>query len=265
MRKPIARKWMFLIGLFSVTLLLGGYGFLSHYQHEKNSDDTTIPTWGQLRVGAVAAVSADRKGERWLLVDFKATYSRLIMGVALGVFGAIILGILMGCFAPIEGFFIPILSLLAKTPPTAALAVFFVMVGTDMSMYITMIAFGVLPTLAQAIYLGVKEVPEELINKGWTLGASPLEMIGKIIVPYVLPKMIDAVRLQIGPAMVYLIAAEMVVGHEGFGYRIRLQSKLLNMSTVYPYLAILASSGYLLDYTLKFIQRKFFPWYSSEK
>ncbi len=47
--------------------------------------------------------------------------------------------------------------------------------------------------------------------------------------------------------MVYLIAAEMVVGDVGFGYRIRLQSKLLNMSVVYPYLAMLAAFGFGMD------------------
>jgi NitT/TauT family transport system permease protein len=265
MRKSLAKKWMFLVGLSSVVLMLSGYSCLSYRQHQTNPEDTTMPTWSQLKAGTIAMVTPDRKGERWLDIDVKATYSRLAQGMFLGILGAIVLGILMGCFSLVEAFFIPPLSLLAKVPPTAALAVFFVMVGTDKEMYVAMIAFGVLPTLAQAVYLGVKEIPEELVNKAWTLGASPMEMIGEVIIPYVMPKMIDAIRLQIGPAMVYLIAAEMVVGHEGFGYRIRLQSKLLNMSTVYPYLAILASSGYLLDYTLRFIQRKLFPWYSNGK
>ena len=48
---------------------------------------------------------------------------------------------------------------------------------------------------------------------------------------YVLPKLLEATRLMIGPAMVYLIAAEMLFGDVGFGYRIRIQSKLLNMGS----------------------------------
>jgi NitT/TauT family transport system permease protein len=71
--------------------------------------------------------------------------------------------------------------------------------------------------------------------------------------------------LVIGPAMVYLIAAEMVVGDVGFGYRIRLQSKLLNMSVVYPYLALLATFGFGMDYTLRWLQRKLCPWYAGGK
>jgi len=64
--------------------------------------------------------------------------------------------------------------------------------------------------------------------------------------------------------MVYLIAAEMVVGDEGFGYRIRLQSRLLNMGVVYPYLAMLAMFGYVMDHGLRVLQRVTCPWYSGK-
>jgi NitT/TauT family transport system permease protein len=172
---------------------------------------------------------------------------------------------LMGCFAPAEAFFNPPLSLLAKVPPTAALAVFFVIAGTDTNMYIAMIAFGILPTLAMTVYLAVKEFPEELQFKAYTLGASHMEVIWAVIFQYVLPKLIDAVRLVIGPAMVFLIAAEMLVGDVGFGYRIRLQSKLLNMNVVYPYLAMLAGFGFGMDYGLKLLQKKLCPWYEGSR
>jgi NitT/TauT family transport system permease protein len=171
----------------------------------------------------------------------------------------------MGCFSPIEAFCYPPLSLLAKIPPTAAMAVFFVLVGTALNMYITMIAFGVLPTLALTVYLAVKEFPDELQYKAYTLGASHLEVIGSAICRYVLPRLIDAVRLCIGPAMVFLIAAEMLVGDVGFGYRIRLQSKLLNMSVVYPYLALLAAFGFGMDYALSWLRRTWCPWYEGRR
>ena len=53
----------------------------------------------------------------------------------------------------------------------------------------------------------------------------------------------------------------MVVGDVGFGYRIRLQSKLLNMSVVYPYLALLAAFGFTMNFLLSRLQRRLCPWY----
>ncbi len=261
-RRPIKRPTAIILGVASLLLLLGTYTWLSHRQHQTNPDDTTIPTWSQLGKGVVQACEINkRSGERWLVVDAKATGLRYFLGLGLGAVSALLMGMAMGCFTPVEAFLRPPLSLLAQVPPTAALAVFFVLVGTGQSMYVTMIAFGVLPALAQTVYLAVKDFPVELQYKSYTLGASNMEVIFSIMFRQVLPRLTDALRLVIGPALVYLIAAEMVVGDVGFGYRIRLQSKLLNMSVVYPYLALLAAFGFTMDFLLRRLQAKLCPWY----
>lgn len=252
-----------LLGLVSVLVMLAAYTLLTDHQHRINPKDTTIPTWEQIGEGIHLMVKPHpRTGERWLLVDAKASIGRLFLGLACGVGGAFVLGLLMGCFKTAEALLAPPVTLLAKIPPTAALAVFFVLTRTEMEMYVAMIAFGVLPILAQTTYLAVKDVPEELINKAYTLGASRCELIWNVIVRHILPRLIDGLRLQIGPAMVYLIAAEMVFGDVGFGYRIRMQQKLLNMNVVYPYLAILAAFGFLMDYLLRRMQMLLCPWFA---
>ena len=264
-RQPIGEPWVIALGLLSIVALLGAYTYLSHRQHLVNPDDRTIPNWTQLKDGFQKVVKVDsRSGNRWLVVDAKATATRLFRGLSFGILGAFALGMLMGCFATFEAFFYPPLALLAKLPPTAMLAVFFVLVGTDTNMFVAMIAFGVLPTLAQTIFLAVKEVPPEFQYKAYTLGASHLEVIWNVLFRFILPRLIDGIRLQIGPAMVYLIAAEMVVADVGFGYRIRLQSKLLNMDVVYPYLAILAVFGFTMDSALTKLQQILCPWYENE-
>jgi NitT/TauT family transport system permease protein len=265
-RKPIRRSTGILLGILAFVLLLVAYSWMSDRQHRKNPDDTTIPSWSQLKKGVVQAWSVHpRSGERWIAVDTKATATRYFLGLSLGVVAALALGMAMGCFSPVEAFLQPVLSLLAQVPPTAALAVFFVLVGTGQNMYVTMIFFGILPALSQTVYLAVKEFPEELQYKSYTLGASHTEVIFSIIFRQVFPKLLDALRLVIGPALVYLIAAEMVVGDVGFGYRIRLQSKLLNMSVVYPYLALLAAFGFGMDSILRWGQRLLCPWYAGGK
>jgi len=261
-RRPIQRSTAILLGIASLLLLLGSYTWMSHHQHLTNPDDTTIPTWSQIGKGVVQIFEVNKRSqERWIVVDAKATATRYFLGLAIGASAALFIGLAMGCFARVEAFLQPPLALLAQVPPTAALAVFFVLVGTGQNMYVTMIAFGVLPAMAQTVYLEVKEFPEELLYKTYTLGASRMEVIFSTIFPQVLPRLLDSLRLVIGPALVYLIAAEMVVGDVGFGYRIRLQSKLMNMSVVYPYLALLAGFGFTMDYLLRRVQRKFCPWY----
>ncbi len=261
-RVPISRKATWAIGTASILLLLVLYTWLSIHQHKINSTDTTIPTWMQMGEGISKAFAAQlRTGDRWIIEDVLATFSRLGFGLGIGVFIAFALGMSMGVWRWMEAFFLPILSLFAKIPPTAMMAVFFTLFGTELKMYGAIIAFGVIPTLAQTIYLGLKDIAPERIDKARTLGASTTEIIFWIMFPQILPKLLDAIRLQIGPAMVFLIAAEVLVGDVGFGYRIRLQSRLLNMNVVYPYLAYLALFGFGMDTGMQWIQRKLCPWY----
>ena len=263
-RRPISSLTRITLGILSVVCLLTCYSWLSHRQHIANPKDTTIPNWTQLTEGIKKSVTwNERTEERWLTDDAKATVIRLFSGLGIAVVGACVLGIGMGCLTPMEAFFHPPLSFLAKIPATAVLAVFMALVGLGMEMYITMIVFGILPSMAISVYQAVKEFPEELQYKAYTLGASHMEVIWTIIFPQVLPKLIDATRLMIGPAMVYLIAAEMLFGDVGFGYRIRIQSKLLSMNVVYPYLALLAGFGFSMDYLLKIFQRKISPWFEA--
>ena len=264
-RQPISRRSTIILGVVGVVVLAGAYTLLSHRQHQKNPLDRTIPGWGQMVEGLRMSFLPDEHsgGSIWVVEDSAATFGRLFSGLGVAVLGSLILGLLMGCYTPIESLLQPVLSFLAKIPATAMMAVFFVTVGLDFEMYVTMIAFGVLPTLAQSVYLAAKnDVPDELVFKAYTLGASQVETIWNVIYKHVLPKILDGIRLQVGPAMVFLIAAEWMVGDVGFGYRIKIQQRLVDMRVVYPYLVLLGSAGLTLDLILAWLRRKLCPWYS---
>jgi ABC-type nitrate/sulfonate/bicarbonate transport system permease component len=61
--------------------------------------------------------------------------------------------------------------------------------------------------------------------------------------------------------MVFLVAAEWALGEVGFGYRLKLQSRLTNMNVVYIYLMFLGLAGFAMDYVLIWIQRRLCPWF----
>ncbi|MBN1908309.1 MAG: ABC transporter permease subunit [Pirellulales bacterium] len=261
-RQPIKKRTAILLGVASICLLVMVYGWLSWRQHRANPKDTTIPNLSQFVEGWKRITTTDAAGDVWILEDAAATYGRLALGLLTGVGLAVLFGMAMGCFAKAEAFCLPPLGFLAKIPPTAMLAVYFVMVGTEMKMYVAMIALGIFPTLAQAIYQAARnDVSDHALYKAYTLGASHLEVICCVVFRQILPRILESVRLQIGPAMVFLIAAEWAVADVGFGYRLRIQSRLLNMNVVYSYLIILGTTGLLMDWLLSFTRRKLCPWF----
>lgn len=259
--RPLERNQVLALVALSVVVLLLAYTGVSWRQHLANPSDTTIPSWSQLYEGVVTIVQVDpRSDDRWLVTDSLATGKRLFLGLGMSWTLGVLLGLYMGSVAWIDALFVAPLSLAAKIVPTAAMAVFFVVVGIDLEMYVTMIVFGVLPALALSVQLAAKDVPKELVEKAYTLGASHQEVIWEVIFPSILPKILDAIRMSIGPAMVYLIAAEMLVGDEGFGYRIRLVQKRLEMQVVYPYLVLLAAFGFSMDGGVRLLKSWLCPW-----
>ena len=76
-----------------------------------------------------------------------------------------------------------------------------------------------------------------------------------------LPRLLDAARLQIGPALVLLIAAEWMVAGEGIGYRLRMGYQRTDMTFVFVYVSILSITGLLVDYGLIWLRRKICPWF----
>ena len=271
-RQPISTPIRIALGLLSILLLIGSYSWLAHRQKQINPRDTTIPNGKQLAEGWEKVIKKGLKEpktwveeihrHRWLPEDIYVTYGRLFLGLLCGVVMSLIVGIAMGCLTPVEAFCLPLLSFFAKIPPTAMLAVYFVLFGTNTQFYVAMIALGIFPTLAQSIYQSAKkDVSDHAINKAFTLGASNMEVVWNVIFQQVLPRIIENIRLQIGPAMVFLIAAEYAVGGEGFGYRLKIQSRILNMNVVYIYLIFLGVSGFIFDWILSATRRRLCPWF----
>jgi len=160
--KPLSPGVRLGVMILSLIIILAGYSGLSYKQHVKNPQDKTIPTWNQLREGTIRIFEKNRRsGEIWILVDSKASAKRLFWGLLWGIAGAVLIGVATGCFPFIEAFLAQPLAILAKLPPTAALALFFVMLGTGTGMYVGIIVVGTLPVLSQSIYLAIKDVPKE--------------------------------------------------------------------------------------------------------
>lgn len=262
-RQPISAPTRIILGTLSILLLVAGYAWLSHRQHQINPTDTTMPGWSQLQEGWADLSGADEGfANSWIVADLQATFGRLLTGVVVGVLLSLLVGMAMGCFPAAEAFFSPPLSFFARIPPTAMLAIYMVLVGFQFKMFVAMIALGIFPTLAQSVHQAAKkDVSDHAVYKAYTLGASHLEVIWNVIFQQILPRIIESVRLHIGPAMVFLIAAEWVVADVGFGYRLRIVSRMTRMNVVYIYLVILGLTGFFLDWLLSLARRKLSPWF----
>ncbi|PHR95262.1 MAG: hypothetical protein COA78_30565 [Blastopirellula sp.] len=267
-REPISLRNKIIFGILSVASIITAYSVLSYRQHQHNPNDKSIPNLTQLVEGwkDMTGQNYDPNSllnkEYWLLDDSKASAKRFLYSISLGVFLSVVVGMAMGVSPSIAAFLTPSISWLSKIPPTAMLAIYFVLFGYEMKMYLAMISIGIAPALIMAISASArKDVKDSAIHKAYTFGASHSEVIWGVVFKQILPRILMGIRNSLPAAMIFLIAAEYAVGDSGFGYRLRMQSRLLNFNVVYLYLAILGTAGVTMDYSLVWLRRKLCPWF----
>ena len=125
---------------------------------------------------------------------------------------------------------------------------------------VTLIIIGVAPVIVRDLAMRVGELPNEQIIKAQTLGASTWQLVVRVVLPQLWPRLIDALRLCLGSAWLFLIAAEAIASTEGLGYRIFLVRRYLAMDLILPYVAWITLLAFTMDWLLKLLRTKAFPW-----
>ena len=81
-----------------------------------------------------------------------------------------------------------------------------------------------------------------------------------LLLPQLLPRLLIALRLVLGSAWLFLIAAEAIASTDGLGYRIFLVRRYFAMDIILPYVAWISLLAILCDAALLFVSRRAFPW-----
>jgi NitT/TauT family transport system permease protein len=156
----------------------------------------------------------------------------------------------------------PVIAVISVVPPLALLPILFIAFGLGEESKIALIVIGTAPALVRDLAFRVTDLPRELIVKAQTLGASSWQIATRIVLPQVLPRLIDALRLSLGPAWLFLIAAEAIASDSGLGYRIFLVRRYLAMDLILPYVAWITLLAFVMDVGLAWLQTRLFPWFA---
>lgn len=261
---PAARS---LLGVVGVALVIAAYEYYV-YRHESSGGNRRFsPGFGQLGRAFGELTSVDpRTGTVRFWVDTRASLAILAQGLGLGIAISTILGIVMGVFSTIHALCAPVVTAIAKVPPTALIALFMVVFGvTGDAFKIALIAFGISPTLAIGVMLVARAVPKNAIVKAYSLGASTSQVVVKAIVPQIIPQIIEMIRLAVGPAWIYLIAAEYINSSEGLGHGIELSKRMVRIDHILVYVIWLAVLGTAIDFAFHALSRRVAPWAAARK
>lgn len=205
-----------------------------------------------------------RSGEYLLWVDTAASLQRLLLGVGISALIALVVGVLNGMLPYARATCSPLVTAVSLLPPLAILPILFIIFGLGELSKVMLIIIGICPILIRDLQMRTQSLPEELLLKAQTLGANSWQIILRIVLPQILPPLISAVRLTLGSAWLFLIAAEAIASTEGLGYRIFLIRRYLAMDVILPYVLWIAILAFVKDLVLRLLSKSLFPWYHNK-
>ncbi|OOY19960.1 lipid kinase [Thioclava sp. DLFJ5-1] len=201
-----------------------------------------------------------RTGEILLWADTFASLRRLAFGVGIGALISLTVGVGIGLLPYVRRGLSSFVAVLSMVPPLALLPILFIVFGLGETSKIVLIVIGITPFLIRDLSQRVLDIPHEEIVKAQTLGASTWVIALRVVLPQILPRLIAAIRLSLGAAWLFLIAAEAVAAEVGLGYRIFLVRRYLAMDIILTYVIWITLLAFLIDFALKTLSRKAFPW-----
>jgi NitT/TauT family transport system permease protein len=259
--KP-ARGARLLLGLLPFTLLIAVYLAGSSIRLAENPADKLLPSPASLAAATwqMAATEDARTGRVLLWQDTGASLRRLGLGLGIATVIGLVLGIAIGLIPYVRAGLAPLVAVLSMIPPMAILPILFIVLGLEELSKVALIALGIAPFLVRDLALRVQSLPEELLIKAQTLGACTWRIVLRVVLPQALPRLIAGVRLSLGAAWLFLIAAEAIAATEGLGYRIFLMRRYLAMDIILPYVAWITLLAFASDVALRWLTRRGFAW-----
>jgi len=258
-----AKPGRLLLGILPFALLLVMYLIASDARLADNAADKLLPSFEQMgkAIGNLVLEPSKRSGDYLFWQDTLSSLSRLGLGILIAAAIGFTIGLLTGAIPTLYAPLAPLLTVISLVPPMALLPILFIVFGLGELSKVALIVIGVAPFIARDIQRCTLEIPPEQLIKAQTLGASTWQILVRVLIPQLLPRLINAVRLSLGAGWLFLIAAEAIASTDGLGYRIFLVRRYLSMDVILPYVAWITFLAFLVDWLLAKTSKVCFPWH----
>lgn len=264
--RPSRGMQLFLL-MLPFAILIALYIAGSAARLAENPDDKLLPGLSSFveAINRMAFVPDQRTGEHLMWVDTKASLGRLVAGLGISTALALVIGMMIGMLPYLRALLAPFVAVFSMVPPLALLPILFIVMGLGEASKIALIVLGVAPAMIRDLAGKALELPREQIVKAETLGANSWQMALRVVLPQILPRLITCVKLQLGPAWLFLIAAEAISSEAGLGYRIFLVRRYLAMDVIFPYVVWITLLAVIANVLLDRLRVVLFPWSDLEK
>jgi ABC-type nitrate/sulfonate/bicarbonate transport system permease component len=181
--------------------------------------------------------------DRILLSSTLVSLARVNVGFALALVTGVPLGMLLGRYRLLWLAFEPLVESFRFVIPFAWIPLAILWFGTAETGKLFIIWYAgfflmLLPTIA-----AVRNVDPDLIKAARTLGAGPLAIFRKVVLPSILPELVTAMRVAFAICWISVLSAELAASRSGLGYMMSDARELLETDVVIVGMIVIGCIG----------------------
>jgi len=125
---------------------------------------------------------------------------------------------------------------------------------------IALVFIGTFPHMLLMLGNTTRLLDKSLLEAAQTLGAKNKALVVRVIIPGILPKMYNDLRVLLGWAWTWLVIAELIGEKSGLTDFIVTQGGKYNFDRVFPVIMMIGVIGFATDQLLQSLSRVLFPW-----
>jgi NitT/TauT family transport system permease protein len=189
------------------------------------------------------------------------TLKAMLAGVAIGTAAGALLGLIFSNNETSRRIADPYLTILNATPRIALIPIFVILFGpTQQTSVATAIAL-VLFIVYYNAYAGGKSVSRQTVQNAQLLGATRLEVMRRVRLPYVLAWVFASLPNAISFGLVGVVTAELLTGSAGMGRLLSLSIGQADATLTFTVVVMLSIVGVLLVTSVELVQRRVLHWW----
>lgn len=198
--------------------------------------------------------------ERALVASIAATLKRVFGGFALAIVVGVPLGILAGAYRMLDALTRP-MSVFARNVPVAVLIPLTILwFGIDETQKMMFIFIATVPFVFFDSVRSIGAVHDRYVETAQTLGASPAQIVSKVLIALALPDIFGGLRSLFGLAFGYIMLAELVNAEHGLGYLLMTSQRRGLTEHIFAILILIGLLAYGIDRVLFWFQKGLFPY-----